>query len=246
MKVVAIYEASAMGDRKSMQDVMCSKIVGDTAYLGVFDGHGESGGEVAEEAASLFQERIEQSDPGLDFKSKLGVVISCFEDAATRMKDLPIALASGTTATVALVEEGQLAIAYVGDSEAVYYPDKGEPIKLVEPHSKNNQKEVARCERLGYPLKAKYFGGELAVSRALGDTELPFVISTPDIYQIQIEQPGTLVLASDGVWGPAARSNHMAVQKVEALGRLPIALVAVGSQRTKDNASAIVTRINHC
>ncbi len=250
MNVTAVYEASSMGHRDKMQDVTyCDYDAMGTLYMGVFDGHGEYGHIIAKQVAQIVRESIENAVSSENIQDCTNTVANGFQAAHRALLEEEMAMVSGTTATVAVVNQEYLATVYVGDSEAVFFPDSGHPIALTKPHNKDNVAEVKRATELGFPPRGQHFGGMLAVSRAIGDICRPFVTPKPDITMLSLSQSGVLVVASDGLWGTSARSNHVAVETAVAVQRiahmrnLPRILVAFGGQRTRDNATAIVARI---
>ncbi len=68
-------------------------------------------------------------------------------------------------------------------------------------HNNDNPFEKERVEKLGGWIRGR-LGGNLAVSRALGDFDMKKygLISEPDILELPWTDKGLLFLASDGIW----------------------------------------------
>ena len=119
---------------------------------------------------------------------------------------------SGTTATVAIIKpfEDELTVHQIGDSAAVWIPSSGdEPTLLAPMHDLTNPEEVERTVGRGL-AKAddNYFynlhnGKGMMLSRSLGDNELLFNSQKIDTYTYSLRKlgAGSLVLATDGLWG---------------------------------------------
>jgi serine/threonine protein phosphatase PrpC len=117
----------------------------------------------------------------------------------------------GSTATVALITDNELHLAYVGDSAALLVDcETQNSTRLCQEvdTAASNENEVARVERAG-GMVLKVGGtlrvqGELAVTRALGDLKYkPYVTSEPHIVHVSLPNAGLgqrLVLATDGLW----------------------------------------------
>ena len=100
----------------------------------------------------------------------------------------------GTTLTAALLLNGQITIAHVGDSRAyTIFPD-GRMEVLTRDHSL-----VKRLQELGQltPAEAAVHPQRNVLYRALGQAE-PF---EPDVFITPAPQQGFLMLCSDGLWG---------------------------------------------
>lgn len=114
-------------------------------------------------------------------------------------------LRDGTTAVVALLEEGTLTVAHVGDSRAVLCKAGGTSHSITADHKPELPDEKRRIEALGGFVS--YIGcwramGILAMSRAIGDLFLkPYVTAEPDVVAVPLGQTDEFfVLASDGVF----------------------------------------------
>ncbi|XP_062022295.1 uncharacterized protein LOC133738725 isoform X2 [Rosa rugosa] len=123
-------------------------------------------------------------------------------------------LDSGSTATVALLADGQILVANIGDSKAFLCSEKfrsraeAKVKELTRDHHPDRDDERARVETAGgYVLKwggVHRVNGELAISRAIGDVSFKSygVTSAPELtdWQTLTVNDTYLVAASDGVF----------------------------------------------
>ncbi len=146
----------------------------------------------------------------------------------------------GTTVTAALVVEGAVAyIVNVGDSRAYLYRPEDGLEQLTADHSRVAQllamKAISPQEALTHPLRNQIY-------RCLGGDAALVV----DAFTVDLRLGDTLLLCSDGVWGPVGdrgieailRARHPAPLK--ALGLIEAANIAGGP----DNCSAVVIEID--
>ncbi len=245
MKVVNVAEQAIQGPRSSMHDVTAMATAADGAeYFGIFDGHSKMGFEVASAASEVIRQVA-----GMEFEPHHDAVVRAnrIKEALTQIGlelDTPDLRKSGSTATVGILKDDRLAVAYLGDSEAFFYPDDGKAISLIHPHTIRNEKEVRRVEGLDYEIFDDAFDGYIQISRSVGDFNLKFISRDAEIEDFTLPSAGTLVIASDGVWG----KNHDDVERiVRSMPRSPehlaIELVNGFATRNQDNASAVVARI---
>lgn len=113
---------------------------------------------------------------------------------------------SGCTATVALVRRHQgtgltLHVANVGDSRAVLVGD-GSTKRVSTDHRANDPAEARRVAQEGGVVRHGRVGGQLSVSRSLGDHHLKSVgvSCVPDVCSCEVGVGHALVIASDGLW----------------------------------------------
>jgi len=209
------------------QDDFCIFCTDGSSVFGVFDGHGPYGHDISNFARgklveTVLRDKRFQEDPmkALEdgFKKTHDM---CVEDSMKDGAAFDCAL-SGTTATLALIRQGYLYVANVGDSRAVlarsvpgstdlkaedltpdHKPDcsEAETRRIVE----SGKGQVRRLEG-DIPqrvfLKDKMYPG-LSMTRSIGDTVgvEAGVISTPDVTRKKVEQDWRLLLVcSDGVW----------------------------------------------
>ncbi|XP_055954946.1 protein phosphatase 1L-like isoform X4 [Patella vulgata] len=115
---------------------------------------------------------------------------------------------SGTTALVALIKNGILTVANVGDSRGVICDKEGKMLPLSFDHKPQQLKERKRIRQAGGFISFNgvwRVAGVLATSRALGDYPLKdknLVIAEPDILTFDLSdlQPQFMILATDGLW----------------------------------------------
>ncbi|CAL4063507.1 unnamed protein product [Meganyctiphanes norvegica] len=173
------------------------------AYYAVFDGHAGTDAAVYS-AAHLHQFMIQNplydKDPVAAIKHAFHITDTNFIKKAQKER-----LKGGTTAVVALIREKRLVVAWLGDSQALLVK-KREPIRMVEPHKPEIPVERERVEEMGgcvINIQGTWrVLGQLAVSRAIGDSEYkPYVSSECDIKSLDIDgDEDMLILACDGLW----------------------------------------------
>jgi serine/threonine protein phosphatase PrpC len=208
-----------MEDGHSMVESPSSSSSSSSQYnlYAVYDGHGGS------KAAAFMEERFPAAVE--KFAAESDDVEQIVRKAVAEMEDEFVKMAKadqlddGTTMVCALISNGKLVVANVGDSEAILYRN-GTPLPLSVIHNpKRNDQETARITaaggrvvkgRLGHPhLNPQYFS--IAVSRAIGDImyKLPEhtsgkdsgMIATPDVSVVLLSPDSDLlILACDGVW----------------------------------------------
>ena len=117
----------------------------------------------------------------------------------------------GATACVVLITEDHIFCANAGDSRAVLC-QKSEAIPLSFDHKPDNEQEKERIEDAGSSVRCGRVGGNLAVSRAIGDhyykheTSLPAqeqaVTCFPDVLERKRDsgKDEFIIIACDGVW----------------------------------------------
>lgn len=113
----------------------------------------------------------------------------------------------GTTATVMVVINETVFIAWLGDSQAVLCRQREDnsciPIPLTTEHSPSVYEERIRIQKAGGHVKDGRVLGVLEVSRSIGDGQYKKlgVSCVPDIKKCQLtDQDRYIVLACDGLW----------------------------------------------
>lgn len=113
----------------------------------------------------------------------------------------------GTTATVMVVINETVFIAWLGDSQAVLCRQKEDnsyiPIPLTTEHSPSVYEERIRIQKAGGHVKDGRVLGVLEVSRSIGDGQYKKlgVSCVPDVKKCQLtDQDRYIVLACDGLW----------------------------------------------
>ena len=107
----------------------------------------------------------------------------------------------GSTCLLALVLNGRLTVANIGDSIATLARKDGTWDQLNDEHQPNRPDERLRIEAANGSVFNKRINGELSVSRALGDYEMKqLVISEPEGTWMKLTpNDDLLILASDGI-----------------------------------------------
>ena len=118
----------------------------------------------------------------------------------------------GSTATVSLMVNDDLYVAYVGDTAAIFIKShESGVIRVIEEldTAEDNSKEVERVEKAGgVVLKAGHTArvqGELALTRSLGATKYkPYVTAEPHLIHYKLSSENCkeefFVIGTDGLW----------------------------------------------
>ncbi|XP_008061293.1 protein phosphatase 1F [Carlito syrichta] len=172
----------------------------DRAYFAVFDGHG---GVDAARYAAIHVHANAARQPELP-TDPTGALCEAFRhtDKMFLRKAKRERLQSGTTGVCALITGATLHIAWLGDSQVILV-QKGQVVKLMEPHRPERQDEKARIEALGgfvSHMDCWRVNGTLAVSRAIGDVfQKPYVSGEADAASWELTgSEDYLLLACDG------------------------------------------------
>ena len=214
----------------------------------VYDGHG--GREAAQLASEMLTPHflnswfVEMEKPGPDRRPAEDMLREAYLAADEYIAFRKI---RGGTATVTLYLMGdRFLAANTGDSRAIIGTSQGVEVLTVD-HKPDLPEETSRIEALGGIVTS--FGaprvmGFLAMSRALGDTDLrPFVTSEPRIAVGRLGRENDFaVLACDGVWDVLfpetvirlAREGGNARQSAEAIKNAAL------DQGSTDNITVIV------
>lgn len=224
--------ASRRGARHANEDAYCAithKVGADSqlAFYGVYDGHG------GRAAVDLVSERLGnnvvaavlattevQEGAAEAASSSVDATVAAIRAAylSTDNEFLGQGLRGGSCAATALVKDGNLYVANLGDCRAVMSRD-GTATALTSDHTAARGDERVRIESSGGYVSCGSNGvwrvqDCLAVSRAFGDASLKrWVISEPEIRRHTLTAGCEfLVLASDGLWNKV--SNQEAVDTV--------------------------------
>lgn len=222
--------------------------------FGVFDGHG--GNFVSRFVATHLQAELSAAlkkynpngltDEGIWNALKMACV------SLDKQID-PILKAQGSTGTFAMILDGKIWTANVGDSRTII-DNGGTPVQLTEdakPDDPNYAKGIGNRNGVVIDGLPPRVNGILAVARAFGDHGLNGAVSArPKITALPLRniRPGShLVLCCDGVWDVAstrqvARAVHLhSYQTPEVLAKnIVYSAFAAGST---DNLSAMVIRL---
>jgi len=240
---------SYQGDRESMQ--VCSFIASRSKIFfgGVFDGHGESGMEIAELAMGSIRSDLEffTGQCGLTAKHVLEIVC----DLASRQI---FSHFSGTTALCFILrEDGKLAVANTGDSRLVIVSG-GAAWQVTDDHNTVNENEAKRVIKSGGVIFGNYiWNGDrgLMCIRSFGDRHFneSGVISTPEIFEPEVKSGDFIIAGTDGLWNEI--NNAEAAEIVsgkstakEAKEALANAICEIGEDNCDmDNITFIVLKI---
>lgn len=205
--------ASEQGKRPTMEDAH-SVVIGDGyGWYAVFDGH--SGAEVAQLAAKSLHTKAtdEILKKSLDFKKLF--------EAFDASLDKEIAFKQGSTAVIALIQDGMLTVANLGDSRAVLCSG-GKAVRITTDHKPTEPSERGRIKKItdklakdekddelcGVLLSGRLEtlklprGSSLALSRAFGDRYYePCISHEPDVFERKLTPNDQFfILACDGLW----------------------------------------------
>jgi serine/threonine protein phosphatase PrpC len=226
--------------------------------MGVFDGHG--GAEVANYLATnlepiLCKQLIQEAERSAGFTdaaiwTALKQTFVCIDQ---KIKvEAPHLEGQGSTATVALIFNGKLWIANVGDSRAIL--DRNGGTQLTEDAKPDDLRYKKSIEKRGGVVSLAAEGGvaridwNLAVARAIGDHRLRGHVSArPKITTFPVPTAGShLILACDGIFDVASTTQvAMAVEANSALKAEEIASGIVSSAfraGSRDNLTALVIK----
>lgn len=195
----------------------------DRAYYAVFDGHG--GVDAATYAAThlhvvLSKQEMLQSDATTAFKTAFKHTDDMFRNKAKRER-----LRSGSTGVAVLIQDQELTVAWLGDSQAILVRD-GHVVRLMDPHKPEREDEKQRIEDLGGCIT--FMGcwrvnGTYAVSRAIGDfDQKPFVSGDADCLTMKLQgDEDYVLLACDGFFDAikASAVPHLVMDALKLAGK---------------------------
>lgn len=245
--------------RKGMEDAIAVLETGSTTILAVFDGFrgGRSSGFAAQSLALILTDLLRT---GLDAAEALTRSLA---DIQARLRRLDPTVTSGSTATIALVQDGKLHLAWLGDSPAWLIGAEG-VTPLIRPHHPADALEAERVAAAGGSIRRetrmmdsgecvpwgplRVYGadgqGGIALTRALGLSSFGAVLSvTPDIAARRLgDQSRFLILASDGVSEVLPEGDMAAICEAAPSAALAAAAVIAEVLRlgAPDNASLLV------
>uniref|UniRef100_UPI00398ECAC6 protein phosphatase Mn(2+)-dependent 1K-like n=1 Tax=Pristiophorus japonicus TaxID=55135 RepID=UPI00398ECAC6 len=210
-KIANIGCESQIGKRRENEDRFSIAELSDGLFcFAVFDGHG--GIDAAEFCSRYIRHYIQRN---LQMEANLENVLSKsflqidsdFMQNAYGLGEGAL-LTSGTTATVALLQnETLLVVASVGDSPAILCHE-GKAEKVTEDHTPRRTDEKKRIKECGGFIDWNsagdpYVNGRLAMTRSIGDMDLkPFgVTAQPEVNTVELQHTKDcfLILTTDGV-----------------------------------------------
>nr|XP_016461264.1 PREDICTED: probable protein phosphatase 2C 74 [Nicotiana tabacum] len=201
--------ACRKGRREVMEDGQGAMldILGDhnQAFFVVIDGHG--GKAAAEFVAENLGKNIVKELERVEKKEGKYIEVAIREGYSfTDQEFLNLGQNGGACVASALLKDGELHVANVGDCRAVLSRNGGVAVRLTNDHRLTKEDERARVENAGgfvYCHNGVWrVNGSLAVSRAFGDNYLKeWIISEPDVVKLPLTSDCEfLVMASDGLW----------------------------------------------
>ncbi|HSX29566.1 MAG TPA: hypothetical protein VLE73_03325 [Candidatus Saccharimonadales bacterium] len=247
---------------RPLQDVVGQHKAGQYLVFSAYDGHGKEGHIYANHVA-MGVRRIVTGEERSVAHAAMNIA-----DYLRRESDNP-ALAGkdgGTTATVIVAKDNELAAVQLGDSGAAFYPDSDSMIErwLTPIHDVSNPNERARVIRGGgeaddYQGFRQLPGGPwIRTPRAVGDPGFAVVSHVPEIVGFTITEPGTLLVATDGLWGALAAeraeglasfretsANPASRMSSERRGRIALYMAQLGRAHTNDDAGVVSVRFEH-
>mmetsp|Transcript_114644 Transcript_114644/g.324727 ORF Transcript_114644/g.324727 Transcript_114644/m.324727 type:complete len:473 (+) Transcript_114644:65-1483(+) len=172
-------------------------------FYAVYDGHG--GRQEVDYCEATLHEVVLAELQGLSSGRDVGCALkAAFEKIDGQLAMLG-AWKSGCTATVALVHRKgpatTLHVANVGDSRAVVLGRRSVR-RVSNDHRATDPSEAARIAQEGGMVRHGRVGGQLSVSRSLGDHHLKScgVSCIPEVHTCDVLEDRALVIASDGLW----------------------------------------------
>ncbi|CAO1948528.1 unnamed protein product [Urochloa humidicola] len=230
------WVASRAGPRHAMEDaysVIIHKIDGDSqlASYCVFDGHG---GRTAVDfvsrrlgenvvSAVLAAGTETHDNEASSAEEHAGAVSSAIRAAylatdSELLSQHQMDFSGGACATTALVKNGDLYVAHVGDCRAVLSRDGGAAAALTADHTCARDDERERIDRGGGYVSRSGSGvwrvqGSLAVSRSFGDAGLKrWVVAEPAVTRVALHAGCEfIVIASDGLWDKVSNQEAVGV-----------------------------------
>ncbi|KAL7722074.1 putative protein phosphatase 2C 11 [Entamoeba marina] len=188
--------AQTIGRRNYMEDSICIKKVNDDyVVIGVFDGH--NGDKASRMAAELIDSILLEclKDYGSDMFDVLTMTFIKLHHAIAKSS------VSGTTATVAVINENKIYFAHVGDSQLIVRKNGELIVHTIDHHPSNKDEEEMIIQRGGRVNNEKTRVNDvIAVTRSLGDKQLhPPLSCIPQVKCITREKEMELLFMSDGV-----------------------------------------------
>jgi len=252
--------------RSTMEDALCILKTQDALITGIFDGlrDARSSEWAARQSALILASELD--NPEVDVKAAICTVLSQVD---TTLQQLEPGIESGTTATIAVLSERDLVLAWLGDSPAWLFRREGDAgyrvLELVNPHHPDRPDETARITACGARVgreqrwmdngeqmpvgPVRVFVSEskpsgVALSRALGLFSMrPAISQEPEFIQIARQQDDVyLVLGSDGVFDLLDHASVFdLVSSTGSAAQAADALIAEVLRRgAPDNASVVV------
>lgn len=180
----------------------------DPHIYAVLDGHGPEGHALASRAAHALVSNIREHLRNSSFSTH-NALLAAFAATAELVDSNPAAAVSGTTASVAIIQDDLVTVANIGDSDVVWAKGRSAEVVTVR-HRANREPEKKRVQNCGAIVEGGYLtdptaeGEEkmIALTRAFGNLDVRNVgvICTPEINEFEWQADDFLILATDGLW----------------------------------------------
>ncbi|EPY22722.1 protein phosphatase [Strigomonas culicis] len=247
--------ASVNGYRSSMEDahMLVAENGAKYSYFGIFDGHNNE----------KCSEYIAEHMPARLKALKEPITAAALERVCTDLDEAFFKQDNdgGSTGTFCLIgADYKVKIANVGDSR-ILVSRKGKMVFHTEDHKPYNPGEAERIVRCGGSVTNNRVDGDLAVSRAFGDSMFKVagtkdyrnqkVIAVPDVSEVACQAGDTIILACDGVFeGDFSNAEVCAFvqeQMTKCWGDLAVVACRVCDQAilrgSKDNISCMIVQL---
>lgn len=166
----------------------------------VCDGHREDGAFVARAAARAIGDSLFRTARAARTMTPEGRLRRAIADAVERVKGDPRADVSGTTASIALVDDGRVHLANVGDSSVFLNATALTEDHILDSNVEKEHVKPTEEELMFGRLTERGVRASLAVTRAIGDQNFTRASSEPHIASVAVKPGDILIVASDGVW----------------------------------------------
>jgi len=186
----------------------------EKSFFAVFDGHG------GDKASIFMSQKLWQAVSKLDDPMNKDQLIKCLQDLdAEFLKFKEEDRENGSTAVFAIaapekdksgeIKTWKLTIGNLGDSRAIVIKSDGKLESLTQDHKPERKDEETRIQQAGGFVRQNRVDGQLAMSRAIGDSkykgqstlspELQKVIAVPEIETTEVHRGDKLLLYCDGI-----------------------------------------------
>lgn len=191
----------------------------ELSFFGVYDGHGGTG------VANYLKDHLHEfilEQPEYREGNMEEAILKGFLQADQELRSYgPATELTGSTATVAMVRQGELVCANLGDSRAIASV-RGVLKAITSDHNTSNAKERERVIAMGGSIKDNRVGGVLIPTRSFGDFLLKSEMDKPAWKQVISVVPQIVshrlnsswdfvVVASDGVWDAVTNRELVAL-----------------------------------
>lgn len=256
-----VGRAYCEGYRESMEDadlvaegeVVIGTVTIPFELFGLFDGHGgpHASAFVQANLFDYIKNALEKHRAPLTDES----IYTSLEEAILKLDADYVESFEGTTATIALIIEGKIWVANVGDSRTILVKN-GTATQASEDAKPYIPRYKKKIEKLGGQVLGKRVNGYLAVGTAIGDRAVVgkegqcCVVANPKITHFPLDNfiGSTLILACDGLYDVATTDevckavSLMESKNSEAFIAKSLVYHAI-VHGSKDNVSVMVVRL---